>query len=139
MNILFLFLLYALAFLATVSRAEDGPLTVESCAAGFQRLNFSPDFLDRYSEFFDDDSVVILSEAGRYVGPSDIAEYVGFANDVSPYIESAVDTFSRTSLAAFDPAAQTCTFLFSSVTRYVMDEILVTPLSWDIAVALKVQ
>jgi hypothetical protein len=59
------------------------------CFAGFAGLGFDFEAYDRYDEYFREDSVLVLAQAGRYTGPAHIEEYVRFQDVTSPYIDIA--------------------------------------------------
>jgi hypothetical protein len=68
--------------------------TANDCLVGFGGLDFDTSSYERYDEYFRDDSVMTLAQAGRYIGPEDIEEYVQFGDTSTPehisFYESAV-------------------------------------------------
>ena len=56
--------------------------------SGFYDLDFDPWEFDRYGLFFTASSTFSLYPAGTYTGPDAIKEYVKFASDESPFVDS---------------------------------------------------
>lgn len=92
----------------------------EECA-GFLSLGFDFTNYNQYPVWFDDNSTMILAQAGVYQGPENIEEYVKFANIDSPYVVDSVDLNTTSSIVGFDPNSGTCTFLRFSVATYELD------------------
>jgi hypothetical protein len=106
------------AFISTLAPVSAQNYTANACLAGFAGLGLDLRAFERYDEFFSEDSVMTLAQAGAYTGPADIAEYVRFATDASPYVDTAVN------LAAAAPQLKgisddgSCDFLTISVSQY---------------------
>lgn len=60
--------------------------TPQVCLIGFQGLQFELFGFDNYPNYFREDSFIQLSQAGTYIGPDAIEEYVRFATSTSPFI-----------------------------------------------------
>lgn len=80
-------LLLSLIFQPTATQGiEDHPLF--GCAKLVTDLDFNFEYFDRYDEFFREDSVMLLAQAGTYKGVEAIKEYVGFTSSkISPYFK----------------------------------------------------
>ena len=93
----------------------------EHCAA-FSELDFDLGQFDKYPEYFRGDSVVTLAEAGSYMGEVNIAEYIRFATDSSPYLISSTPFYSaETTLTGFDWMTGECEFFASVSTTMLTD------------------
>lgn len=96
--------------------------TPERCVAGFLGLDFNFRNFDRYDEYFRDDSILTLAQAGEYKGAEDIEEYVMFATESSPYFMDAKQSLLSTlpELRSLDENG-ICEFAFVSGTDYTMN------------------
>lgn len=92
------------------------------CAQGFGALQFSTANYARYEEYYSDTSVFVLAEAGEYTGPDDIAEYVQYADQNSPFIKEFAQPTRNLVLRSADETAGTCEFLSTTLTTLVMNE-----------------
>jgi hypothetical protein len=99
------------------------------CAIKALNNPFSLGRFDLYPQFFHNESVMVLAQAGMYKGPSDIEEYVKFVYPYySPYTVSNGDEYEQFSTAE---AAQfveydedgNCVFLVQGRARYTMDPV----------------
>lgn len=110
---------------------------VQSCVISFQKLRFDVSDFDRYSEFYDQSSQLILAQAGIYTGPENIEEYVKFATDFSPFFRKFEVMDSEIKLTNFDSDRQTCTFLTASVVLYETDPTYAVDTSFKLVVMQK--
>ena len=84
-------------------------------------MQFDFEEFHRYSSFFNDDSLLVLSQTGMYKGPNDIREYVEFASANGAYIKRRDTIDTVTKLKAFDPLEGTCTFNIHRTIRIESD------------------
>lgn len=63
--------------------------SMTGCSA-FYDLEFDPWDFDRYPDYFDESSTFTLYPTGTYTGPASIQEYVKFASEESPFVDSMV-------------------------------------------------
>jgi hypothetical protein len=107
-----------IGFISTVASVSAQNYTATDCFVGFGGFGFNIGTYERYDEYFRDDSVMTLAQAGRYTGPADIEEYVRFADVTSPYMDTAE------SIAAAAPQFKgvsedgTCNFLIFGTSQY---------------------
>ena len=108
----------AIGLLSSVTQADFAP---EQCAA-FGLLDFNLFAYDNYEKFFNEDSEVILSQAGKFRGPKAIKEYVRFADENSPYLERRVqyDQLLVPVPTGFDPVKGICKFSIVTTAGYVL-------------------
>jgi hypothetical protein len=85
-------------------------VTALDCFTGLGGLGFDLGAYDRYDDFFRADSVMTLAQAGNYVGPKDIEEYVRFADASSPYFDTSEGITSDLQLKGIGSDG-TCDFL----------------------------
>lgn len=130
-------LLAAAVFLASASASEQA--TPQKCAAGLGRLGYSPEALDRYGEFFGDSSVMILAEAGTYVGSSAIEEYASFATASSPYMASARSVARDLAFTGVDPGSGLCTFRTIAAIKFTTNPDLAVPATFTVVIAQKLE
>ncbi len=130
--------LYLSALLITF-HFSSAAISPEECAFKFQMLGFDAADYASYPRYYGNDSVLTLAEAGSYVGPKDIEEYVRFADPSSPYIESETPMYFKIQLSGFDPIAETCTFLATSITRYTLDYRTATPATFEVGLLSKIK
>jgi len=109
------------ASIQTQTALPPPPLTISECLLTFTAINFETDNFDRYSDYFHDDSVLTLAQAGRYKGAADIEEYVRFASDSSPFILKVDTVGGKFMVHSFDPEARTCSYLVYKTNLYEMD------------------
>lgn len=120
-----------LAFLALPSLGWSQPFDPQSCL-GFLALQFDPLNFDHYPIYFDDDSVLTLSQTGDYQGAEAIEEYVRFVSESSPFVAEKLETtrlFQGSILPdgqtgppfGFDPATGICKFTLIESTGVVHD------------------
>lgn len=89
------------------------PYSPEQCA-GFVALNLEAHEYDKYDQYYNQDSRMVLAQTGVYQGPDAIEEYVRFTGYSSPYVDSNENSkwsYNATSdLVGFDPITGTCVF-----------------------------
>jgi hypothetical protein len=73
-----------IAFISAVASVSAQTYTAADCLVAFGGLGFDLLSYERYDEYFSDDSVMTFAQAGRYIGPKDIKEYVRFADTSTP-------------------------------------------------------
>lgn len=66
-----------------------------ACWAVATSSGFDPLAIDRFDEFMDDETVVQVPLSGIYVGPKDIAEYIGFITAANPFLDYFTDVESE--------------------------------------------
>jgi len=101
--------------------ALPSPLTLSECLMTFTAINFDVRNFDRYPEYFRDDSVLVLPQAGRFYGAADIEEYVRFASDTSPWIQKSVAVGGKFMVHSVDPEARTCSYIVYTTLLHEMD------------------
>ena len=99
-------------------------LTANECAGSFlgldPRLNL-PEF-DLYENWFDDNSIMTLAQAGNYKGAVDIEEYVRFSFPSSPNIAAFGSFRADTSFVSFDAENRSCVMMSEEHARYQLSE-----------------
>ncbi|KAL9139449.1 ATP grasp domain protein [Amphidinium carterae] len=95
--------------------------TPEACGAAFVGMQFALTNYAGYDNYFHNDSVMQLAQAGGYTGPAAIAEYVKFANPENPAIESRLDLNQTFALTGIE--GDTCEFFSAANTHYVFSEL----------------
>eukprot|EP00568_Trieres_chinensis_P001629 CAMPEP_0183299666 /NCGR_PEP_ID=MMETSP0160_2-20130417/6337_1 /TAXON_ID=2839 ORGANISM="Odontella Sinensis, Strain Grunow 1884" /NCGR_SAMPLE_ID=MMETSP0160_2 /ASSEMBLY_ACC=CAM_ASM_000250 /LENGTH=240 /DNA_ID=CAMNT_0025461951 /DNA_START=45 /DNA_END=764 /DNA_ORIENTATION=- len=112
-----------IAFLAaSVYGLADAAYSPQECVAGFLGLGFDFQQIHRYPEFFRDDSVVVLAQAGEYKGAEAIKEYIRFATDSSPYfLEGYIIDTADPLLPYMSPSTGLCDFLLIQSHHYTSD------------------
>lgn len=116
----FLFAALVLGLLASLGEAQQQNYTINQCAE-MAALDVDLFNYDRYDEYFDDNSTVVLPQAGVYKGADAIEEYLRFPSASSPYVLSETRLNSTMQFMGFDPIAGECHFLFLVVTQNQMD------------------
>jgi len=91
----------------------------DECLLAFKRIGFDLRDHNNYNNFFDQDSVMTLSEAGSYYGGDGILEYVIFAFD-SPYTKATISRID-TSFKSYDDKTNECNFRQVGVAKYTPD------------------
>lgn len=87
-RIMWLLLLAAALPMAAGAPAARRMPTYDECREALRRLNFNVLDYKRYPHFFRNDSFIHLAQAGIYKSPTDIEEYVLFADPQgSPYLD----------------------------------------------------
>jgi hypothetical protein len=121
-NIMKLFNSYIAFISAAVASVSAQNYTATDCLGGFGGLDFDISSYERYDEYFSDDSVMTLSQAGRYIGPEDIEEYVRFADTSTPEHTSFYEGAAQIAIAApqFKGVSDdgTCQFLIILTNQY---------------------
>jgi len=84
-------------------------------------LQFDVFNYEKYDTYFDDSSMITLAQAGVYVGPSNIQEYVGFTDAISPYVAARKVYDNQVDLAGYDPTTGICKFSSYSVSGVDFD------------------
>ena len=101
-----------------------------------RNLNFDITDFSRYSEFFRDDSIMILSEAGTYVGPGDIEEYARYADFSSPLFRSTPRVGEALDFKEFD--SDICQFRVAYNARGTSNPATAMATRYDVATMLKI-
>lgn len=93
------------------------------CFSGLLASGFDLTDFENYNNFFDQDSVLTLPQAGVYKGPEGIQEYVAFKTPIGPYYNylAPVGGPSLPSFVGYDVEKETCYFRILSVTDYGLD------------------
>ena len=68
--------------------SDDPTRDAFGACSGFYDLDFAPWRFAKYREYFNDESTFELYPAGKFTGPAAIKEYVKFASDESPFVDS---------------------------------------------------
>ena len=98
------------------------PLTISKCVLAFTLLNFDTANYDRYPEFFHDDSVLILPQAGEYKGAADMEEYMRFPSVSSPWLLEADSVAKKVMVHSVDQDTRKCTFLLYETGLFKLDK-----------------
>lgn len=88
--------------------------------SGFYDLDFDPWEFDRYGLFFTASSTFSLYPAGTYTGPDAIKEYVKFASDESPFVDSFLVLPGSVALLKSVTPDQSCVFTALGHRRYLL-------------------
>jgi len=129
-----MYFVYVLSF-ATIISAQ---ITPRQCAGGFQKLQFNVSDYAKYPTYFSPESVMTLAEAGEYIGPGAIEEYVKFASLDAPYFLTDDTYAGKFEVAGFNPAKGTCDFLFHSASTYQLNPAFAAPMTINVTASLKV-
>ena len=86
--------------------------------SGFYDLDFDPWEFDRYGLFFTASSTFSLYPAGTYKGLDAIEEYVKFASDESPFVDSFLVLPGSIALLKSMTPDQSCVFTAMGHRRY---------------------
>ena len=82
-----------------------------NCITEFHDLDFKLDAVENYGDYFNGDTTLTLAEAGKYVGPDDIREYVQFTfAEYSPYIYSSHFLRADNQFSGYDAQNDVCSF-----------------------------
>jgi hypothetical protein len=83
------------------------------CTFAILRMGFNIDDLDRYSRFFNDDSILEWAQSGSYRGPDDIKEFVKFAYpEFTPYMADKIFlSAAQVTVLGINPASKQCEYL----------------------------
>lgn len=75
-------------------------------------------------KMFEEDSVMQLAQAGAYVGPADVGEYMGFVNaETSPYlIASTLDAIAF-EIIGYDEESEQCELIFMTKDSYTTNPV----------------
>lgn len=103
--------------LVPLSSAADEPPDLIDCMASFTAMQFDIREYDQYHNYFREDSKVILPQAGQYVGPDAIEEYVRFTDESSPFIAEEKLLYSSLKFKEANVRTGMCTFLSMGITR----------------------
>eukprot|EP00549_Striatella_unipunctata_P016960 CAMPEP_0118698164 /NCGR_PEP_ID=MMETSP0800-20121206/15025_1 /TAXON_ID=210618 ORGANISM="Striatella unipunctata, Strain CCMP2910" /NCGR_SAMPLE_ID=MMETSP0800 /ASSEMBLY_ACC=CAM_ASM_000638 /LENGTH=180 /DNA_ID=CAMNT_0006597907 /DNA_START=35 /DNA_END=577 /DNA_ORIENTATION=- len=104
----------------TVVVARD-TVTLADCIRALIELDYEPYNFDRYPEYFRDDSIVTLPQAGAFKGADAIEEYVRFSASTSPYFESGEATVTLRLEDAVQIEDGICSFLQGQLGDYVVN------------------
>lgn len=114
-------LLFTFLLISYASGREDNFFGRTSCYSAFAFAGFDIYDFDSYPNFFNDDSIMQLAQAGVYAGAAGIEEYVRFASPTSPYIE-ALKSYDKSAQVktASDPTTGECvvTVIVTSGAKY---------------------
>lgn len=102
-------------------RILQDELSPASCFFSFAAMNFVVDDLERYPDFFKDDSVMQLPQAGSYIGADGIKEYVGFLTPISPFIAKLTAKAESVSLTGIDTDKGLCEFVVFQQHQFEME------------------
>jgi hypothetical protein len=126
-------LLYVcIASISVVSSVFAQTYTPNDCLAGFGGLGFEFSAFERYDEYFNEDSVMTLAQAGSYVGPADIKEYVSFIGQ--PYLDAV--SFLGSAAPEFKGVSDdgTCDFLIIQTSQYTTSATISRAATFNVAV-----
>ena len=89
------------------------------CLTSLQQLGFNNNFYSfaKYPCYFRNTSYIKLAQAGIYIGPDSMEEYIRFASESCPYFRSweILDTeFKMPTVTSIDQATNTCTIRASN-------------------------
>uniref|UniRef100_A0A7S3L903 Uncharacterized protein n=1 Tax=Amphora coffeiformis TaxID=265554 RepID=A0A7S3L903_9STRA len=116
MKFLFALIILTLSTFCSVT-AQFNPANCVNFAA----LEFDLFAFDRYPVFFNENSTMVLAQAGEYFGPEDIEEYVRFASADSPYFASE-ESFNATNFPpSVDFATEECIFTLAGANFYELE------------------
>lgn len=101
-------------------------LTAEECYNGLVALNIKLGDYERYPEFFQQDSRVVIAEGGEFIGYTGIKQYAAFGGIDSPYL-AAEPINSEIYQVNFDDSAGTCTFLVLGIAKLTTNPDTATP------------
>ena len=92
------------------------------CHLRFALIQFDFGRFDKYDDYFSEDSVMRLTEAGVYVGPKSIREYMSFQNGkLSPYFLSDSTLHIQPNFKGYDSEKNECIFLSRFLNQYELD------------------
>lgn len=93
------------------------------CAAKFLIMEQTTTDPLRFSDKYRDDSVMILSESGDYVGMEDIVEYLGFVyEDTSPFVNvGPVPQVERRIVVGYDRETNQCILHRYNIAAYALN------------------
>jgi len=91
------------------------------CVSAFSNLQFDITEYEQYPVYFREESKVTLAQAGQYLGPENIEEYVRFADETSPYVDVVETIRSQSFFKSVNPQTGVCTFLVQTVTKPEMN------------------
>ena len=98
---------------------DDPTRDAFGACSGFYDLDFDPWRFAKYREYFNDESTFELYPAGKFTGPAAIKEYVKFASDESPFVDSfTVLPGSLALLKSLMGADNSCIFIVMGHRRY---------------------
>lgn len=100
-------------------------------------LNIDLSDFDRFDDFFRDDSVIELAQAGTFTGVNSIREYVGFASTISPFVSSSVGLDNLIHVIGYDEDSGQCEFLAMGHTRYETTSETSVSKKFDVPVMLR--
>ncbi|KAL3911801.1 MAG: hypothetical protein SGARI_001469 [Bacillariaceae sp.] len=109
------------------------------CAASFKAFNLDIFDLTRYDTYFRNTSTVVLAEAGEFVGPDAIAEYVSFATATSPYNEDQNELAIQVYPKRVDPNTGNCEFIIQILINFENNPDVVRETNILVQSMLKVQ
>ena len=104
--------------LVTLAQTYYSP---EQCNT-FLLLDFDLRDYDNYEKFFNEDSYILYAATGTYTGLAGIEEYVRFADESSPYVESIEKIDREVNVTRFDPVKGICKFTIYSTEHSVMSK-----------------
>jgi hypothetical protein len=117
-------MLFRLLIVIALPLAAQGQYTATDCLLGIASLSgYSYDDISSYGVLYRNDSIYVLSQAGIYEGPDDIAEYIQFRSTNSPYIsvDDNAGLPSAFELVGVDPITGVCEIVATEVFRIVTD------------------
>ena len=120
----FLFALFCIFLLPVVNGfIFDTPVfPYFECHLRFVLTQFDFGRFEKYDDYFNEDSVMRLTEAGVYVGPKNIKEYMGFqSGKYSPYFLRDSTLRIQTDFKGYDSETNECTFLSRFLNQYELD------------------
>lgn len=79
-----------------------------------------------------------LADAGKYIGPDVIEEYVKFATLASPFVLNGVEYAAKFGISGYSPSEGTCDFLIHSAATYELDPVLTVSLKINVLLSLKI-
>jgi len=91
------------------------------CLTKFLQTGFEPFAFDRYPDFFKEDSVMILAQAGAYYGTGGIEEYVRFASPSSPYMATFNEDDEAPYVLGYNEETNECEYLYAVKTTNVWE------------------
>jgi hypothetical protein len=131
-----------IAFISAVASVSAQTYTAADCLVALGGLGFDLTSYERYDEYFSDDSVMTLAQAGRYIGPKDIQEYVRFANKGTPEHTSFYDNSVQIALAApqFKGVSDdgTCDFIGIFTNQYNTSATISRPSTHNTAIMIRI-
>jgi hypothetical protein len=107
-----------IASISAVASVSAQNYTANDCFAGFGGLGFNLTSFERYDDYFTEDSVMTLAQAGNYIGPVDIEEYVRFVDESSPYFDATDELVTSGAQLKGISDDGTCDFLIISSYQY---------------------